>query len=37
VISDALGHDLRAYGAGRMRLLEHELDWLFGRDEPPVG
>ena len=33
VISDALGHDVRAYGAGRLTLLEHELDWLFGRDQ----
>jgi hypothetical protein len=29
VVSDALGHDIRAYDAGRLTLLEHELDWLF--------
>lgn len=37
VISDALGHDVRGYGAGRLALLEHELDWLFRHDESPVS
>lgn len=28
VISDALGHDLDGYGAGRLALLDREIDWL---------
>ncbi len=36
VISDALGHDARAYGTGRRALLERELDWLLTRDEAPT-
>jgi hypothetical protein len=31
VISDALGHDARAYGTGRLTLLDRELDWLLGQ------
>jgi type 1 glutamine amidotransferase len=33
VISDALGHDRGAYGAGRLMLLEHEIDWLLSPDD----
>jgi uncharacterized protein len=30
VVCDALGHDVRGYGSGRLALLRRELDWLLG-------